>query len=104
MGRSWGIVWGWRAEGGRVIERQRDRGEECLHQDSAPCLRTVNQWSQFSHFSSCFTVLTLQMPQGAVLDKAHFASASWVWPQPYLCTTLVHMVEVEVVAARTGES
>jgi hypothetical protein len=55
------------------------------------------QWSHLSHFSSCLTVFVLQTPQGAVLEVAHGAFSAISWPQPYLCTTLVHML------ARVGE-
>ena len=67
------------------------------------------QRSHDSHFSSCLTVLTLQTPHGAVLDVAHGAFASQTWPQPYLCTTLVHMVWAQIrrqadVAVRGGRT
>jgi len=52
---------------------------------------STGQWSQLSHFSSCLTVFVLQTPQGAVLEVAHGAFSEISWPQPYLCTTLVHM-------------
>ncbi|UPX13164.1 uncharacterized protein EKO05_0003690 [Ascochyta rabiei] len=48
--------------------------------------------SQLSHFSSCLTVLTFETPQFALLDAAHGASSIVEWPQPYLCTTFVHML------------
>lgn len=54
--------------------------------------RGTCQWSHLSHFSSCLTVLVLETPQGAVLEVAHEALSMVSWPQPYLCTTLVHML------------
>ena len=48
--------------------------------------------SQLSHFSSCLTVLTFETPQFALLDAAHGALSVVEWPQPYWCTTLVHIL------------
>ena len=59
------------------------------------------QWSHLSHFSSCLTVLVLETPHGAVLEVAHGAFSAISWPQPYLCTTLVHMLSG--VAMGSGE-
>jgi hypothetical protein len=58
-----------------------------------------DQWSHLSHFSSCFTVFVLQTPQGDVLEVAQGAFSAISWPQPYLCTTLVHMVAGEDMGA-----
>lgn len=65
-------------------------------------VRAGEEWSylyrsQLSHFSSCLTVLTLETPQFALLDAAHGALSVVEWPQPYWCTTLVHIL------ARIGE-
>lgn len=40
------------------------------------------QWSQLSHFSSCFTVLVLSTPQLALLEVAQGAFSWTWWPQP----------------------
>ena len=52
------------------------------------------QWrSHLSHFSSCLTILVLMASQLLEpLDVAQGAFSCVWWPQPYWCTTLVHML------------
>lgn len=50
------------------------------------------------------TVFVLLTPQGDVLDVAHGAFSAISWPQPYLCTTLVHMLAVLWERGRHGRT
>jgi hypothetical protein len=62
-----------------------------LGRDGLEGARTCQQ-SQLSHFSSCLIVLVLATPQFAARDVAHGTLSTFWWPQPYWCTTLVHML------------
>jgi hypothetical protein len=66
--------------------------------------RGTGQWSHLSHLSSCLTVFVLQTPQAAVREVAHGAFSVISWPQPYLCTTLVHMLVRVVEWGRRGRT